>query len=708
MMKKAFKIGIYRNAGASWHGGQIYFQNLIDLLTEEGEGTVELVVIENNRSEAPLLEERPGISQVFLDHYSPAEGADSPGTRQATKRPSGRKGGQPGEGVPARGKNRRRGGRGKASPESSHEYCQRSSRGPREVALETIAREHDIDFIFPLRASSEGASVVGAAWIPDLQHRFLPELFSPEEIAQRDESFRRATAGRAVVFSSESAREDFRQHYPVGEARLEVWRFCGNPSPDALREDPERVVRKYRLPRHFFLVANQFWKHKDHILVIQALARLKAEGLAVPVVFTGALRDYRGSGHIDELLQAIQREGVHDCVHLLGFLDRTEQWQLMRAALGVIHPSRFEGWSTVVEDCKAIGQRLVLSDLAVHLEQAPPHSVYFPVGDAVALAGHLREWATSGAEAWTQGREAREREAIAALRERRAESRRRFLDMAQRLVQEARAGASTRDADAPTFSIITVTRNHADGLRRTLESIAAQTCRNFELLVVDGHSTDETPAVLQDFSSLPMRVLQDRGQGVYAAMNQGVEEARGKWVLFMNAGDCFFDAHTLARFYVPAGFDLVYGRAWPEDRSRAFTYRPFEEIWKGNVFCHQALFARAELLRQFPFRERYRIVADYAFYIDCLQAGYRFAEIDLDVAVIESGGLSQRQLHRRTWERYGIARKVFSDCPVRRYYLRLFLRQLTGGAQGFKKLLRGFRRRLRERRRGTARRGTLS
>src|SRR5690606_2459941 len=98
---------------------------------------------------------------------------------------------------------------------------QRSSRGPREVALETIAREHDIDFIFPLRARSEGASVVGAAWIPDLQHRFLPELFSPEEIAQRDESFRHATAGRAVVFSSESAREDFRQHYPVGEARLE-------------------------------------------------------------------------------------------------------------------------------------------------------------------------------------------------------------------------------------------------------------------------------------------------------------------------------------------------------------------------------------------------------------------------------------------------------------------------------------------------------
>ncbi len=230
----------------------------------------------------------------------------------------------------------------------------------------------------------------------------------------------------------------------------------------------------------------------------------------------------------------------------------------------------------------------------------------------------------------------------------------------------------------PRFSIITVTRNHAEGLRSTLESIASQTSRNFELIVVDGHSTDATPKVLQDFSSLPLRVFQDSKMGIYAAMNQGVKEASGEWVIFMNAGDRFYDGSTLEHCRTPPGSDLVYGRAWREDRSAPFSYRPFDEIWKGNVFCHQALFARSELLRRFPFREDLRIVADYAFYIDCLKAGCQFTETDIDVAVIEPGGISAKQALRRTIERYHVARDAFPGKPVRRYYLDLILRQLTG------------------------------
>lgn len=228
----------------------------------------------------------------------------------------------------------------------------------------------------------------------------------------------------------------------------------------------------------------------------------------------------------------------------------------------------------------------------------------------------------------------------------------------------------------PRFSIITVTRNHAEGLRSTLESIASQTSRNFELIVVDGHSTDATPKVLQDFSSLPLRVFQDSGKGIYAAMNQGVKESSREWVIFMNAGDRFYDGSTLEHCCTPPGSDLVYGRAWREDRSAPFFYRPFDEVWKGNVFCHQALFARSELLRRFPFREDLRIVADYAFYIDCLKAGYQFSKADIDVAVIEPNGISEKNALQRTVERYWIAKSAFPEKPVTRYYLSLLLFQL--------------------------------
>jgi len=251
----------------------------------------------------------------------------------------------------------------------------------------------------------------------------------------------------------------------------------------------------------------------------------------------------------------------------------------------------------------------------------------------------------------------------------------------------------------PAFSIITVTRNHAEGLRRTLESIASQKLQDYEVVVVDGNSSDDTPAVLADFGSLPLTVFRDSGEGVYAAMNQGVREASGEWGIFMNAGDCFYDDSVLSGFKAAPGSGLVYGNAWREDRSRAFSYRPFDEIWKGNVFCHQALFARLEVLRRFPFREKMRIVADYAFYIDCLGAGCQFSWLDLDVAVIEPGGISAKGMLRRTMERYPIARKAFPDKPVRRYYFRLLLGQLgglivpVGAARPFRRLKRILKRR---------------
>jgi len=228
----------------------------------------------------------------------------------------------------------------------------------------------------------------------------------------------------------------------------------------------------------------------------------------------------------------------------------------------------------------------------------------------------------------------------------------------------------------PVFSIITVTRNHAKGLRRTLASISAQTFRDFEIIVVDGNSTDETPEVIDGFRDLPMRCFKDVGRGVYAAMNQGVREISGIWGILMNAGDCFYDETVLEKFTAPVDAELAYGRAWLEDRSRSFVYRPFDEIWKGNVFCHQALFARVEIMKRFPFRENLRVVADYAFYIESLKAGHRFVPIDLDVAVIEPGGISSGSGIRRTIERYPIAKNAFPEMPVTRYYFRLFLQQI--------------------------------
>ena len=101
---------------------------------------------------------------------------------------------------------------------------------------------------------------------------------------------------------------------------------------------------------------------------------------------------------MDHFLQSIQRKGIHDFVHLLGFLEREEQLHLMRSAFAMIQLSRFEGLSIVVYDCKAIGQRLILSDLAVHREQKPSHSEFFSIGDSIRLAEKIRNAFVEGLE----------------------------------------------------------------------------------------------------------------------------------------------------------------------------------------------------------------------------------------------------------------------------------------------------------------------
>lgn len=273
--------------------------------------------------------------------------------------------------------------------------------------LRELISQYQIDLLFPL-PGLEVDDIPGVSWIPDFQHRYLRELFSAEEYRLREELFGRIAKQRDVLLSSEDCRSHFEEIYPESAARLSVWQFCAQIPETMLAIDPEEVRKRYQLPEAFFLVSNQFWKHKDHHLVINALDDLGNTDVRPIVVFTGALHDQRGENHIDKFLQAIQERGLHHQVRILGFLPRCDQIALMRRALAVIHPSRFEGWSTVVEDCRSLGQRLILSDLAVHREQDPPASIFFPVGDSKSLASKIALIASEPTGVWENERVARE------------------------------------------------------------------------------------------------------------------------------------------------------------------------------------------------------------------------------------------------------------------------------------------------------------
>jgi glycosyltransferase involved in cell wall biosynthesis len=134
---------------------------------------------------------------------------------------------------------------------------------------------------------------------------------------------------------------------------------------------------------------NQFWVHKGHRVVVEALAQLRASRPDIVVVCTGNPSDHRAPQYFGELLAEVSQRGVRESFIVLGWVPQAHIYHLMRQSLAVLQPSRFEGWSTTVEETKSIGKRILLSDIPVHREQCPPAAHYFGPDDAVALATAL-------------------------------------------------------------------------------------------------------------------------------------------------------------------------------------------------------------------------------------------------------------------------------------------------------------------------------
>lgn len=249
-----------------------------------------------------------------------------------------------------------------------------------------ILNPRSCDFIYPHCARSNAPYKWGG-WIPDFQHYHLPNLFSAQEIDRLNaDSKKLADAAPVIVLSSRMAQIDFCNSYPYACDRSTVMQFTSSFDPSWFEAAPQEVQSKYYLPNEFFLVSNQFWEHKDHTVIIEALSTLKERKISPTVVCTGNTTDYRNPQYFKQLLTHIEKLGLEQEIKILGLIPRTDQIQLMRRCIAVIQPSLFEGWSTVVEDARMLGKPILVSDFPVHLEQNPPHAYFFQRRNAEELA----------------------------------------------------------------------------------------------------------------------------------------------------------------------------------------------------------------------------------------------------------------------------------------------------------------------------------
>jgi glycosyltransferase involved in cell wall biosynthesis len=261
-------------------------------------------------------------------------------------------------------------------------------------SLEEVVERRRPGIVFPVHTSlGKNFPAPWIGWIPDFQHKRLPEFFSGAEKESRNRAFQRLSQeAPQVVVSSQDAYRDIVRFYPMAAERVSVLPFTTVADPEWYEGRPAQVAAYFRLPEKFLIFPSQFWVHKNHRLVFEALYILRKGGLAdVPLVCTGYTNDQRHPGHFATLKEWLEEHDLQSQIHILGLLTRSEQIQLMRRAAAVIQPSLFEGWSALVEDARTLGKRIYLSDIAVHREQDPPDAVFFSPDNAAKLAELIAE-----------------------------------------------------------------------------------------------------------------------------------------------------------------------------------------------------------------------------------------------------------------------------------------------------------------------------
>ena len=249
-----------------------------------------------------------------------------------------------------------------------------------------------IDVCFPIPLIENGG-VPFVFWLPDFQYLCRPDLFTEERRMQLESYYSRNVRDCAqIVLSSNDAKVVFDRIFPDRSQDAHVVRFTSVPDSEWWEKNPSDVAKQYNLPDRFLIVCNQITRHKNHLILLDALAYLKRKHKDVTIVCTGSTFDHRNEGWVNIVMSRATELGLGDRIRILGLIPRRDQIALIRRSVGLLQPSMFEGWSTAIEDAKSLGKPIIASRIPVHLEQLTLQPQRFvECDDAVAWAGEIEE-----------------------------------------------------------------------------------------------------------------------------------------------------------------------------------------------------------------------------------------------------------------------------------------------------------------------------
>ncbi|MCI5179906.1 MAG: glycosyltransferase [Candidatus Electrothrix sp. AW3_4] len=222
--------------------------------------------------------------------------------------------------------------------------------------------------------------------------------------------------------------------------------------------------------------------------------------------------------------------------------------------------------------------------------------------------------------------------------------------------------------EKPLITVITVVFNGAQHLEETILSVIRQTYDNVEYIIIDGGSTDGTLDIIRKYEHAIDYWVSEKDEGIYDAMNKGIDLTTGDWINFMNAGDSFFSKNILAESQLDNSFDVIFGdhASYTTDKKIYCKHNARKSFWKGCVpYCHQSLFVKRELVLQFPFNLKYKVAADYNQYIQFKSFGAKIVHISKTISLVLEGGFSFVERKDLLSENYKIMcsySRIYANC----------------------------------------------
>lgn len=196
------------------------------------------------------------------------------------------------------------------------------------------------------------------------------------------------------------------------------------------------------------------------------------------------------------------------------------------------------------------------------------------------------------------------------------------------------------------FSIITVSLNTLKHFKKTISSINSQTYKDYEIIVIDGLSNDGTINEIKKKKNNISKKIIEKDRGIYDAMNKGVKVASGKWIIFMNSGDTFYNKNVLkelSKFCLKYKYaEIIFGDTLIDNNY--FSYFQNSDYFKNNTilmpFCHQSSAVKSILIKKFLFDKKYNLSSDFNFFLNCYLNGTKFLKFNKLISKVKAGGNS--------------------------------------------------------------------